>query len=471
MTATTSSSAPTPRTRFHGAARRAFPALAVRNFRLYAFGQTISVSGTWMQSVAQAWLVLKLTDSGLALGLVTATQFIPMLLLGPFGGVVADRVDKRRLLQTTQVISGSFALTLAMLTLTGAVQLWMVFLLAFGLGVTSAFDMPARQSFVFEMVGAGNLTNAVSLNSIVMNAGRLVGPAVAGITIAVVGTGMCFLLNAVSYAATFLALRAMRADELEPVEQAPRARGQLRAGVRYVWSTPALRTPLLLMAAIGTFTYEFQVSLPILAEFTFDAGAGGYSLLLATMSIGAVVGGTVLASRMAPTHRRLGQAAFAFAGAVALAAVMPTLSLTAVVMPLVGATSIVFITQANATLQLTAAPDMRARVIALYGVAFLGSTPVGGPIVGAIGNALGGRVALLVGAAAALTAVALAWRSLDRASDVRVEGALPMDAHAPIDHRDRVRTRRRWSTPEAGAERPSHPEPAPARSEQVAAAA
>lgn len=398
---------------------KTFHALSVRNFRLFVVGQIISTSGTWMQTVAQAWLVLKLTDSGLALGLVTATQFVPMLVLGPFGGVVADRVDKRKLLLVTQALAGVLALALGILTLTGTVQLWMVFVLALGLGLTSAFDMPARQAFVFEMVGTDKLANAVSLNSTVMNTGRLVGPALAGVSIAVFGTGVCFLLNAFSYAATLVALGAMRTHELHPAQPAIREKGQLRAGFRYVWSTPALRTPLLLMAAIGTFTYEFQVSLPIVAKFTFDAGAGGYSLLLSTMSIGAVLGGLLVASRLEPTHRHLGQAGFAFGGVVALAAVMPTLALTALTMPLVGAASIVFITQANATLQLTAVPQMRARVIALYGVAFLGSTPIGGPVVGAIGNAFGGRTALLMGAAAALGAVGLAWRSLLASTEPR----------------------------------------------------
>lgn len=378
-------------TRVERATRHTFRALSARNYRLYIAGQVVSVSGTWMQTVAQAWLVLRLTGSGVALGVTTALQFLPMLVLGPWAGVIADRSDKRRLLLATQSAAGSLALVLGVLTATGAVQLWMVFLLALGLGLVNAFDMPARQSFVYEMVGPEHLTNAVGLNSTVMNAGRLVGPAVGGVVIATLGLATCFLLNALSYAAVLAALAAMRAGELHRTEPVARQHGQLLEGLRYVWVTPALRTPLLMLAVIGTLTYEFQVSLPILATFTFGAGAEGYGALLSAMSAGAVIGGLVLAGRMTPSHRGVGRAAAAFGLLVLLASGMPTLTTTAVVMPLVGAASIAVITLTNATLQLTADPQMRARVIALYGVAFLGSTPIGGPIVGWLGETLGAR--------------------------------------------------------------------------------
>ncbi|WP_208029542.1 MFS transporter [Rhabdothermincola sediminis] len=378
-------------TRVERATRHTFRALSARNYRLYIARQVVSVSGTWMQTVAQAWLVLRLTGSGVALGVTTALQFLPMLVLGPWAGVIADRSDKRRLLLATQSAAGSLALVLGVLTATGAVQLWMVFLLALGLGLVNAFDMPARQSFVYEMVGPEHLTNAVGLNSTVMNAGRLVGPAVGGVVIATLGLATCFLLNALSYAAVLAALAAMRAGELHRTEPVARQHGQLLEGLRYVWVTPALRTPLLMLAVIGTLTYEFQVSLPILATFTFGAGAEGYGALLSAMSAGAVIGGLVLAGRMTPSHRGVGRAAAAFGLLVLLASGMPTLTTTAVVMPLVGAASIAVITLTNATLQLTADPQMRARVIALYGVAFLGSTPIGGPIVGWLGETLGAR--------------------------------------------------------------------------------
>ncbi len=434
------------------ATRHTFRALSTRNYRLFLAGQVVSVSGTWMQTVAQAWLVLQLTDSGVALGLVTAMQFLPMLLIGPWAGVVADRSDKRRVLLATQAVAGTLALTLGVLTATDAVELWMVYLLALGLGLTNAFDMPTRQSFVFEMVGKDHLTNAVGLNSTVMNAGRLVGPAIGGLIIATLGLAACFLFNAASYLAVIAALLAMRTSELHPAERVARERGQLREGLRYVWRTPSLRTPLLMVAVIGTFTYEFQVSLPILARFTFDAGAGAYGLLLSAMSVGAVVGGLVLAGRLSASHRHLGRAALAFGCLVLVASIMPTLGATAVALVFVGAASIAVITLSNATLQLTADPQMRARVIALYGVAFLGSTPIGGPIVGWVGEQVGGRAALALGGVAAIGAALVAWRSLATATLQAEAGATATDPPAA----------RRSPHPEAGAAEAPHPRPAEA---------
>jgi MFS family permease len=423
-------------TRVRHAASETFYALRVRNYRLFFAGQIISASGTWMQTVAQAWLVLRLTGSGVALGVVTALQFLPMLVLGPLAGLVADRADKRRLLLVNQSIAAGLAVTLGVLVATEAVQLWMVYGLALGLGLVNAFDMPTRQTFVFEMVGPDRLHNAVSLNSIVMNTGRLVGPAIGGFVIATLGLALCFFLNAATFVAIIAALALMRPGELHTVEPAPRARGQLREGLSYVWRTPALRTPLLVMAVVGTLAYEFQVSLPLLAKFTFGAGAEGYGVLLSAMSLGAVLGGLGLASRLSPSHRTLGWAGLAFGTAIVLAASMPGLGATTAVMPLVGATSIVFITQANATLQLNALPTMRARVIALYGVAFLGSTFLGGPLVGWVGEILGGRAALLVGGIATLAASAAAWRSL-RAP----ERAISAEAPRPTDLRPAPRPR------------------------------
>ncbi len=399
-------------TRIERLSRDTFRALGVRNYRLFFTAQLVSVSGTWMQTVAQAWLVLKLSESGVALGLVTAAQFVPMLVLGPWAGVVADRVDKRRFLMVTQAVAASLALVLGVLTATDTVALWMVFVLAFALGLVTAFDMPARQTFVFEMVGPDRLTNAVSLNSIVMNAGRLVGPALGGVLIGAVGLAACFWLNAASYVAPLLALAAMRPAELQRRPPAERQAGQLREGLRYAWHHDGLRVPLLLMAVIGTLAYEFQVSLPLLAKFTFGSGAAGYGLLLSAMSLGAIVGGLAFATRATPSHLRLGVAGLVFGALVVVTAVMPSLVATAAVLPAVGAASIAFITLANSTLQLTAAPEMRGRVIALYGVAFLGTTPVGGPIVGWVGEAIGPRAALALGGVAAIVATGVAWRSL-----------------------------------------------------------
>jgi MFS family permease len=403
--------------------RTTFEALRYRNYRLYFFGQLVSVSGTWMQTVAQAWLVLRLTGSGVALGSVVALQFLPMLLVGAWGGLIADRFDKRRLLLGTQTFAGLLALTLGLLTVTGTVQLWMVFALAFGLGCVNVVDNPTRQAFVVEMVGSDSVTNAVSLNSVIMNSARVVGPAVAGILIAVVDVGPCFLINAASYVAVIVSLLAMRPGELHPGRRAASRPGQLRAGFRYVWSNPELRTPLLLMVVIGTLAYEFQVSLPLMARFTFHSGAAAYGAMSAFMGAGAVVGGLVSAARGAPTPRRLRNAALMFGILILGVAAMPTLGAALAVLPFMGGASISFIAMANSTLQLRSAPELRGRVMALYGVAFLGSTPVGGPIVGLVGETLGPRAGVGIGGVATLVAIAVAWRSLSSRA-----GPRPVDA-------------------------------------------
>lgn len=399
-------------TRVRAAGRRTFAALSVRNYRLFFRGQIVSVSGTWMQTVAQAWLVLSLTDSGVALGLVTAAQFLPMLLLGPWGGVLADRVDKRRFLVGTQIAAATCAATLGILVVSDVIEVWMVAVIAVALGVVNALDVPVRQSFVSELVGPDLVPNAVSLSSTVMHGARIVGPALAGVLIALWGTGPCFLLNAASYGAALVALARMRPAELHRSEPRPRAAGQLREGLRYVWATPALRTPLLLMATIGTLTYEFGVSLPLLARYTFGTDAGGYSVMLATMSAGAVIGGLLAAATNRASHRRLGFAAAGLGALTLSIAVAPTFPAALAVLPLLGAVSVMFITLANATLQLTSSPEMRGRVVALYAVAFLGTTPIGGPIIGAIAERAGARAALALGGVVAIVATMASWRSL-----------------------------------------------------------
>ena len=276
------------------AARQTFSSLRVRNFRIYFAAQLISVSGTWMQSVAQAWLVLHLTDSGVALGIVVGLQFLPMLLLGPFGGLVADRVNKRHLLFFTQSAGGLLALVLGVLVVTDTVVLWQVYLLAGLLGVVNLFDNPARQTFMIEMVGRDDLANAVSLNSSLMNMSRVVGPAIGGVIITVFGLGVCFFVNAASYVAVLVGLAMMRTRELHRSVPVPRARGQVREGFRYVWATPALRNVLLSVALIGIFAYNFTVTLALLAKGTFHGGAGTYAVLTSCMGAGAVVGGSVI---------------------------------------------------------------------------------------------------------------------------------------------------------------------------------
>jgi MFS family permease len=398
-------------TKLQGAIHQTFSSLRIRNYRLYFTAQLISVSGTWMQTVAQAWLVLHLSGSGVDLGIVVGLQFLPMLLFGPVGGLVADRVNKRHLLYVTQASGGVLALVLGSLVVSDVVQLWQVYLLALLLGFVNVFDNPARQTFVMEMVGREDLPNAVSLNTVVMNASRVVGPAIGGVVIVIFGLGVCFFVNAVSYVAVLIGLAMMRSSELHRTEPVVRAKGQIREGFRYVWRTPSLRNTLLAIALIGIFAYNFTVTLALLAKVTFHGGAGTYSLLTACMGIGAVVGGLFAAHRARPTPRLLQVLALVFGGLLAAVALAPTLAVASVSIVFMGAASIGFIATANATLQLTSDPAMRGRVMSLYAMAFLGTTPIGAPLVGAIAQWTDPRVALLSGAVATVVAAGLLmWR-------------------------------------------------------------
>ena len=402
--------------RFKAAALGSFGALGVRNYRFFLLGQIVSVTGTWMQSVAQAWLVLKLTNSGAYLGIVIALQMLPVLLFGAWGGLIADRFDKRRVLVGTGIIAAALALVLGVLTATGVVTVWMVAAVAFGLRMVNVVDVPTRQSFVTEMVGREHLVNAVSLNGVIMNGGRLIGPAAAGLIIATVGIAPCFFINSASYLAVIAGLLAIRGGELFRSAPVARARGQLVEGFRYVWRTPELRTPLLMMALVGTFAYEFSVTLPIFTKFTFHSGAEVFGLMTSFMAGGSVLGGLVVAARARPTPGRLVLACALFGSLVLLTAAAPNLPIALVLLFLAGAASIFFAAMCNTTIQLTASPEMRGRVMALYTVAFMGSTPIGGPIVGFIGQAFGGRASLAVGGLATLVAAGLGWRLLNRAS-------------------------------------------------------
>ena len=399
--------------RLQATGRRTFAAMRFHNYRLYFFSQIVSFSGTWMQSVALSWLVLELTGSGTALGTVIAMQFLPTLLFGTVGGLIADRVDKRTLIMGTQTVAGTLALTLGVLTLTDTVRLWMVYALAAGFGLVTAVDNPSRQTFVMEMVGPADLANAVTLNSVVVNAARVIGPSVAGVVIAVFGTGPCFVLNGVSYAAVVVALVMIRRDELHVADRVVRGRGQLREGFRYAWSSPVLRSTLIMLVIIGMLTFEFTVTLPLLAEFTFGAGASGLAAMTALMGAGAVVGGLVVAAAGPPTPRRLTFLGALFGVFVGLVAVMPSIVLVFALMPIVGALSVSVIALSNATLQLNSLPALRGRVMSLFSVALIGSTPIGGPIVGAVAEHGSPRLALLLGGVAAVVAAAFGWTQLD----------------------------------------------------------
>jgi MFS family permease len=370
--------------------------------------------------------VLEITGSGTALGLVAAAQFTPLLLLAPYGGVLVDRMDKRKLLIFTQSCLGLMALTLGVLTVTGAVELWMIVVLALGLGLMTAIDNPARQSFAQEMVGAGRLRNAVTLNSVLVNAARAVGPAIAGVIIATSGTGICFLVNAVSYAAVLAALISMDVDSLRPTPRAERGPGQVRQGLRYVAHTPDLLVPLIMLAVVGTLTYEFQVVLPLLARSSFDGGAGTYGMLTSAMGAGAIVGGLVAASRGGTGLRSLTLAAAAFGTSVLVTAAAPTAEVAVAALFVVGATSVTFLATGNTTLQLAADPRFRGRVMALWAVAFLGSTPLGAPIIGAVSEHLSPRGGLVIGGVACLLAAAVGAIAITRREPTRMGGEAPV---------------------------------------------
>jgi len=396
------------------AVRRMFTSLQVPNFRLFFAGQVISLSGTWMQGVAQAWLVLDLTGSGTALGLVSSLQFLPVLLFGPMGGVLADRFDKRKVLYATQTAAAMLAAILGTVVATGVIEVWMVYVLAACLGLIQVVDNPTRMTFIHEMVGAENLTNAVSLNSVLVNVARVIGPGVAGALIVTVGLAPCFFINAVSYVAVLIALFLMNPSRLFRGERVARRRGQLREGFRYVRATPEVLVPLIMMAVIGTLAYEFQVSLPLLARFTFHGDAGTFARMSVLMGAGAIVGGLITAASKRTSATVLAWTAGLFGAIQLLTAVAPTLALTYAALVLLGATSIRVISLGNATLQLAASPAMRGRVMALWSVAFLGSTPIGGPIVGWVGEHIGPRVAIGMGGVASMACGLFAYRALAR---------------------------------------------------------
>jgi MFS family permease len=351
-----------------------------------------------MQMAAQSWLVIQLTHSATTLGIIVALQTLPVLLLAPYGGLIADRVDKRKATIVAQALMGLQALALGILTITGNVHVWEIGVLAVVLGINNAFEGPARQSFMLELVGGEHLRNAVSLNSTMVNMARLVGPAIGGLMIAAVGTGWCFLFNAVSFIAVISSLMRMDKSQLDPVPPSPRTKGQVREGIRYVRGVPRLVIPLMMMGIVGCFTYEFQVSLPYLAQHGLHAGPAAYGFMTASMGAGAALWGLVVATKGKTGIRTLVLSCIAFGTMMTFATLAPTLAFELVALALVGAASISFMSQANATIQLSAAPEMRGRVMALWFIALQGSTPIGGPIVGLVMSQYGARAGLALGA-------------------------------------------------------------------------
>ncbi|MGH3171042.1 MAG: MFS transporter [Trebonia sp.] len=399
-----------------------------RNYRLFFSGQLVSVMGTWMESVAQSFLVLGLTHSGTQLGLTIAARFLPMLFFGPAGGLFADRRNKRRILYVTQTLAGLVSATFAILIVTGSIRLWMVYVLGLALGFVNVFDNPARQSFISEMVPAADLPNAVSLNSVAVNMARVLGAALGGGIVAVLGVALCFGVNALSFGAVLVSLVMMRGADLFPARPVGKEKGQIMAGLRYVRSTPELLIPLIMIAVVGTMAWEFQVSLPLMATKVLGGGAASYGIMGSAMGVGAVAGGLVSASRARPTGRSLCLAAIGWGIAILVAALAPNMLVELVVMVFVGYGSITFNSYAKTVLQLAAKPQMRGRVMALWGLAWLGSTPIGGPVVGWVGQEFGARWSLVIGGVPTILCGLLALPALlavDRRLARRASAASP----------------------------------------------
>ena len=385
---------------------RTFQALEVRNFRLFFIGQLISLSGTWMQAVAQAWLVLNLTGSAVDLGITTALAFLPMLVAGSFGGLVVDRFPKRRILLCTQTVAALLALTLGLLTTLGRATVWDVYVMAFCLGMVNLFDVPARQAFVQEMVGRDLITNAVSLNSVLVNSGRIIGPAIGGLVISGFGIPACFFINAASFVGVIVALALMRVHELTPIARVPREKGQVREGLRYAFGNEEIRSILIVVALTGVFAYNFTVTIPLLVRQTFGGTAADFGIFSAMTGVGAVVGGLFIAHRARPSAKLLAVICSVFAVAAS-----PTRLVALVIMVPLGASSTAFISTANATLQMLTVGQMRGRVMALFSIGFLGSTPIGAPLVGLICGASTPRVGFVVGGCAVVLGALLLWIS------------------------------------------------------------
>ena len=388
------------------ALRRSFNSLEVPNYRRYFVGQVISLSGNWMQNVTALWLILTLTNSGFAVGLTTALQFLPMLLFGAWGGLLADRFPKRKLLFVTQTLMTIPAAGLFLITLFGVEQPWMIYIAVFLFGAVNCVDNPTRQSFVIEMVGPDRLVNAVSLNSVIIEVARIVGPAIAGLLIATAGVVPCFGINLLTFAAMIVALWSMDPRALQAPPPAVRKRGAIREGLRHVRNTPELAVPLALMALVGTLGFNFQVVLPLLAKFTFGGGAGAYALLVSAMGAGSIVAALVNGNRGETGGKVIAAAALAFGIAALAAAVAPALIVEAILLAALGGAAVIFVSSVNSTIQLAVSAEMRGRVMALFSIVFLGSTPIGGPLTGWLAEAYDPRVPLIL---AGISGLSAAW--------------------------------------------------------------
>lgn len=397
-----------------------FKSLRVRNYRIYAAGALVSNTGTWMQRVAQDWLVLQLTHSGTALGITTGLQLLPALLLSPIAGVAADRYPKRTVLRFTQIAMAVPAVFLGILAVSGIVQLWQVFALAFIFGIGTAFDTPARQSFVIEMVGKEDVANAVGLNSASFNIGRMIGPAIAGLMIAALGsgvsaTGWVIIINGLSYLAVFTSLNLLDMARLRPAPVVGERKGAVRDGLRYVRSRPDMILILMSVFFVGTFGMNFQMTSALMATAVFHKGAGEYGVLGSIMAIGSLIGALMAARRTEPKLRTIVFAGMAFGILEVAAGLMPSYLTFALILPLLGLSALTMVTSANAMIQMTSSAAMRGRVTALYIMIFLGGTPFGAPFIGWVGEEFGGRWTLIVGGGLSMLGIAIAalyyWRN------------------------------------------------------------
>jgi MFS family permease len=401
-----------------------FRALRNRNYRRFFVGQMVSQGGTFMQVVAQAWLVLQLTKSGTALGLLSTLQFLPMLVLGGPAGVLVDRYDHRRLYVVTQALAGVCALALGLIVAAGVTQLWMVYVLAILTGLISTVDQPVRQSLIFDLVGHDDLADAVSLTFGLSNASRVIGPTIAGLLIALVGIAPCFFVNAASFGAVIVALLMMDPAKMYSVPAQPQEKGQFRAGLRYVRGSPDLLSLLVLSAFLYGFAWEFDVVLPIVAKETFDGGAALYGFMNGVVGMGCVVGAIVIAGKFAQTNRLLIGAVFVFSGAYLVAAVAPSLVLLFPVLFVLGCAISTAGASLSARVQLGSASEMRGRVSALYGLTVLGTRPVCAPILGATAEQAGAAWMMALPGIAMLAVAVPSWCRIHR----RIPAGAPDEA-------------------------------------------
>ncbi|MCX5124385.1 MFS transporter [Streptomyces sp. NBC_00347] len=417
-----------------------FSSLKIRNYRLFATGQAVSNTGTWMQRIAQDWLVLSLTGSASAVGITIALQFLPMMLFGLYGGVLADRLPKRPLLLCTQAAMGLTGLALGVLTLAGHVNVWHVYLAALLLGLVTVVDNPARQTFVSEMVGKDQVANAVSLNSANFQSARLVGPAIAGVLITAVGSGWAFLLNGLSFAAPLAALMLMRTRELHPVEVQPRAKGQLREGLRYVAGRPELIWPIVLVGFIGTFGFNFPIWLSAFVSKVFHGDAGTYGLFNTLIAAGSLAGALLAARRGLSRLRLLVAAAVLFSVLLLVTAFAPGFWLFAALLVPIGVFGLTVNVTANSSVQMATDPEMRGRVMALFMMVFTGGTPIGAPLVGWVTDTYGARIGMAAGGAVSLAAAVTIGLVLSRIGNLRLSVNRHGVTFVPSDRRRQLAT-------------------------------